>query len=83
MVESPLWTLLVSHVGATALLNPGLVAATAAAIAMSAITRNAYEKYGEALCLEAHSMPENYGFLGRRHALSEAGLDNGTRFVTG
>jgi hypothetical protein len=73
----------VSHVGATALLKPSLVAATAAAIAMAAITRNAYEKYSAALCIEAHSLPENYGFLGRRHALSQAGLDNGTRFVTG
>jgi hypothetical protein len=77
MVESSLWTPLVSHVGATALLQAGLVAATAAAIAMSAITRNAYEKYSTALCIEAHSLPKNYNSLGRRHALSQAGLDNG------
>ena len=69
-------------VGATALLAPGVATAAVAAIAVAAIAGNANEKYREALCVEAHSLPEN-GFLGGRHALSLAGLDNGTCFVAG
>jgi hypothetical protein len=82
VVEPSFWTSLMPVVGATALLAPGLAAAAVAAIAVAAITGNADEKYGVARCVEAHSLPEN-GFLGGRHALSQAGLDNGTRFVAG
>jgi len=83
VVQPSLWTPLVPVVGASALLMPGLAAAVGAAIALSAITGNTNEKHGLALCAEAHSLPENYGFLGRRHALSQTGLDNGTCFVAG
>ncbi len=83
MVEPPFGTPLMPVVGAAALLTPGLVAAVGAAIALAAITGNTNEEHGLALCAEAHSLPENYGFLGRRHASSQAGLDNGTCFVAG
>jgi UPF0716 family protein affecting phage T7 exclusion len=82
MVEPSFWAPLMTVVGATALLAPGVATTAVAAIAVAAITGNADEKYGEALCVEAHSLPE-YGFLGGRHALSQTGLDNGTRFVAG
>jgi hypothetical protein len=83
VVEPSLGTLLMTVVGAAALLAAGLVAAVGAAIAVAAITGNTNEEHGLTLCVEAHSLPENYGFLGRRHALSQAGLDNGTCFVAG
>jgi len=83
VVEPSFWTSLMPVVGATALLAPGLAAAAVAAIALASITGNANEKHGLTLCAEAHSLPENYGFLGRRHALSQTGLDNGTCFVAG
>jgi len=73
----------VAVIGAAALPAPRLVAAVDAAIALPAITGNTNEKHGLALCLEAHSLPENYGFLGRRHALSQTGLDSGTCFMAG
>jgi UPF0716 family protein affecting phage T7 exclusion len=83
MVEPSFGTSLMPVVGAAALLTPGLVAAVGAAIALAAITGNTNEEHGLALCVETHSLSENYGFLGRRHALSQAGLDNGTCFVAG
>jgi hypothetical protein len=82
MVEPSFWTPLMTVVGAATLLASGLAAAAVAAIAVAAITGNANEKYRVALCVEAQSLPE-YDFLGGRHALSQAGLDNGTRFVAG
>jgi len=83
VVEPSLGAPLMTVVGASALLMPGLAAAAVAAIALAAITGNANKKHGLARCAEAHSLPENYGFLGRRHALSQTGLDNGTCFVAG
>jgi hypothetical protein len=46
MVELALRTTLVTPVGATALLAPGLLAATAAAVAMATVTGNANKKQG-------------------------------------
>jgi len=83
MVEPSFGTLLVPLVGAPALLAPRLLAAIPAAITMPTITGRADEKYCLTLLTEAYSLPENYRILSRRHALSQAGLDNGTTFVAG
>jgi len=79
MVEPSLRTPLVTPVGATALLPPHRLAATGAAIAMPAITRYAEEKHCTATT--ENPLPENCFVWSRRHASSQAGLDNGTRFV--
>ncbi len=57
VVEPSFWTPLMTIIGAAALLTPGVAAAAVAAIAVAAITGNAKEKYGLALCVEAHSLP--------------------------
>jgi hypothetical protein len=83
MIEPSLRALLVAAVRATPLLPPRVFPAMWAAIAVSAITRGADEKYRETLWMAAHSLPQNCCVLIRRHALSQAGLDNGTCFVAG
>ena len=83
MIEPSFGTLLVPFVGALALLTPRLFAAMQAAIAVPAITGCTDEKYRLTPLTEAHSLPENCCVLSRHHALSQAGLDNGTRFVAG
>jgi hypothetical protein len=83
MIEPPFRALLVAAVRATPLLPPGLFPAMWTAIAVSAITRGADEKYRETLRMAAHSLPQNCCVLIRRHASLQAGLDNGTCFVAG
>jgi hypothetical protein len=83
MVEPSFGTLLVPFVGAATLVSPRPFAAVPAAIAVPAITGCADEKHRLALLTKAHSLPENRCVPNRRHALSQARLDNGTRFVAG
>jgi hypothetical protein len=83
MIEPSLWAPLVPSVGTAALLTPGLLAATGAAISMPAITGCANEKHRVTLFTKAYSLPENRCALNRRHASSQAALDNSTRFVAG
>ncbi|MBK5294725.1 MAG: hypothetical protein JJE04_23990 [Acidobacteriia bacterium] len=83
MIEPPFRALLVPSVGPPPLLPAGLIAAWGAAIAVSAITVRADEEHCLALLTETNSMKENRFAVHCRHALSQAGLDNGTRFVAG
>ena len=83
VVEPAFRALLVAGVGAPPLLPAGLCAAPAAAIAMSAIAVGADEEHGVALLTETDSLKENRFAVSLRHASSQAGLDNGTRFVAG
>ena len=83
MIEPAFQALLVSPVGAPALFAPGLRAAWGAAIAVPAITMRAEEKDRMALAAQTHSLKENRFAVNRRHASSQAGLDNGGYFVAG
>ena len=83
MIELALRTLLVPGVGHSPLLNANFLAASDAAIAMAAITVRADEKHHETLFAQADSLPEDRFVVSRCHAPSQAGLDNGSDFVTG
>ena len=84
MIEPPFWTLLMPLIGAAPLLTAGLLAAFGTAIAVTSIAVRADEKRLVAVLPQARSLKED-GFVAvnRRHALSQAGLDNGIRFVAG
>ena len=81
MIEPTLGAPLVTPIGATALLTPRLFPTPGAAIAVPAITGNADEKH--CVTIATYPMPKNYSVLSRRHAPSQAELDNGNRFVAG
>jgi hypothetical protein len=80
MIEPSFRTLLVPAVGGASLPLSGLLAAGGAAIALSAITVRAEEKYGVTLAAQTNPQPENR-FALHRHARWQAGLDNGSRSV--
>ena len=82
MIFPSLRALLVAAIGATPLTEPGLPAASAAAIALSTITAAAEEKDREAFAARASPPPEN-DFAQNRHACSQAGLDKGPGSVAG
>src|SRR5450432_1268111 len=83
VVLLPVRALLVPCVGRPPLLQPGLIAALDAAIAVPAITVLADEKYSAAL-LTATNPKKEYRFaMYQRHTEAQAGLDNEGRFVTG
>ena len=83
MIESAFHALLVQGVGPTPLSGAILFAASDAAIAMAAIAVRANEKHHETLFAQADSLPEDRFVMSRCHAPSQAGLDNGSDFVTG
>jgi hypothetical protein len=83
MIESSFRTLLVPPVGAPSLTPARKLAALGAAIAVSAITVRADEENRVTLCSKANSLPQNCFVVNLRHASSQAGLDNGRRFVAG
>ena len=83
MIEPAFRALLVPGVGHSPLLNASLLAALDAAITMAAITVRADEKHHETLFAQADALPENRFVVSRCHAPSQAGLDNGSGFVTG
>ena len=83
MIKAAFRALLVPGVGHSPLLNAGLLAALDAAIAMAAIAVRANEKHHETLFAQADSLPEDRFVVSRCHAPSQAGLDNGRRFVAG
>ena len=84
MIEPPFRALLVPFVGLAPLLTAGLFAAFDAAIAVSAIAVRADEKHRMTASAETRPLEENcFVAMNRRHALSQAGLDNGVRFVAG
>ena len=80
MIESSLGTLLVPAIGTSSLIEPGLLAADQAAIALPVITVGAEKEHRAACAAEANPQPENH-FAAHRHASSLAALDNGDNFV--
>jgi hypothetical protein len=68
MIELSLRALLVPFIGLPPLLVPGLIAAFGAAIAVTAITVRADEKYCVALATATNPMKENRFAVYRRHA---------------
>jgi len=82
MIQPPFRALLVPAIGAAPLTEPGLIAAGQAAVALSAIAVGTEEENGAACTAQANPMPQNY-FARRRHARSQAGLDNGNGSVAG
>jgi hypothetical protein len=83
MIEPSFGTPLMAVIGAPPLAGAGTLAAWSAAVALSAITVRADEEYGVTLVTEANSLPEYRFAMNCRHASSQAGLDNGTGFVSG
>jgi hypothetical protein len=82
MIFPSFLALLVSAIGAAPLMEPGLLAAVEAAIALSAIAARAEEKDGQAFAAPASPLSENH-FAQNRHASSQAVLDKGTGSVAG
>ena len=80
MIESSFRTLLVATVGLAALMEPGLMAASQAAIALTAITARTEKEHGAAVTGLANPQIKNY-FAIARHACWRAQLDNGNGFV--
>jgi hypothetical protein len=71
MVEPSFRTLLVPAIGAAQLLEPGLIAASEAAVALSAITARTEKEDRAAFTAKAKPLPENY-LAKNRHARSQA-----------
>ena len=80
MVQSPFRTPLVSAVGDAPLTQSCLVAASQAAVALSAVTVRTEKERRKTVPELANPLPENR-FPMRRHASPQAALDNGSRFV--
>ena len=83
MIESPFRALLVPPVGTPSLTPACGLAACRAAITMPAITMRTDEESCVTLWSEANPLPQNCFVVSLRHASSQAGLDNGRRFVAG
>ena len=83
MVEPAFHALLVQSIGPAPLLGSILLAASDAAIAVSAVAVRADEKHRATLFARANSLPENRFAVNRRLPPSPAGLDNSSSFVTG
>lgn len=76
VIEPSFETLLVATIGATPLTEPSLTAATQAAIALPTITADAEKKQRTTFAEQTKTLPQNH-FAMRRHACSQAALDNG------
>lgn len=83
MIEPPFQALLVAPVGTPPLTEARKLAALGAAITMPAITVRADKERRVTLWPEANPLPQNCFVVNLRHASSQAGLDNGRRFVPG
>jgi len=81
MIELPFGALLVAPVGAPPLLPAGLLAALIVAVAASAIAVRADEENRMTAWTKASPLPQNRFAVNRRHASSQAGLDNGSGLV--
>jgi hypothetical protein len=77
MVQPCFGALLVTAIGTAPLLEPGLAAASGAAITLAAITVPTNPEHGAASAAAADPLMENR-FV-NRHARQSAGLDNGRR----
>ena len=82
VVEFPFETLLVPAIRRTSLAQARLLPAYQAAITLPMVTVGAEEKQRAALGEKAKPLPQNH-FAMRRHADSQAALDNGSGFVAG
>jgi hypothetical protein len=80
MIEPSFRAVLVPAVGRATLTESGLVAASEAAIALSAVTARTEIEHRSAFAAKANPLPENQ-FVVSRHAFSQAGLDNDKGFV--
>ena len=83
MIEPSLRAPLVAAVGAPSLAEAGTLTAWGAAVALSAIAVCTDEEHRVTLVAQANPLPEYCFAMNRRHASSQAGLDNGTGFVAG
>ena len=81
MIEPSFLALLMPAIGTPPLAPASELAALRAAITVSAITVCADKENRVTPMPEAHPLPENCFAMNRRHASSQAGLDNGSRFV--
>lgn len=82
MIEPAFGATLMPEVGLKTLPAPGVVTASQAAIALSAVAVAAEPEHGVTLLPEANSLPKN-NFAVILHLPSRAGLDNGNGFVSG
>ena len=83
MIEPPFAALLVAPVGAPPLPAASLVAALAAAVAVSSIAVGADKENRLAALPKAKPLPQNRFAVNHRHASSQAELDNGSGLVAG
>ena len=83
MIKPAFPALLMPPVGTPPLFEPGLPAAFGAAIAMPAITVRTDEEDRVALPARTNPLKKNRFAVNRRHASSQAGLDNDGYFVAG
>jgi len=83
MIEPPFRALLVPPVGTPPLTTACELAALRAAITVSAIAVRADEENRETPWSKTNPLPQNCFVVNLRHASSQAGLDNGSDFVTG
>jgi len=81
MIPPSFRAVLVTAVGAAALIESGLITAGEAAIALPAVTARTEIEHRSAFTDQANPLPENQ-FAMPRHASSQAGLDNGNGFVS-
>jgi hypothetical protein len=80
MVQPAFRTPLVSAIGRTPLPQSCLVAASDAAVALSAVAMRTEKEHRKAVLEQANPLPENC-FPMRHHASPQGVLDNGSRFV--
>jgi len=78
MIQPALGAALVPVVGAASLLEPRLVAAGGAAIALSPVAVLTDPEHRVTSTAAANSLPKN-DFIAKSHARRKAGLDNGSR----
>jgi hypothetical protein len=83
MIEPSFGALLVTSVGPTSLAEAGLLTTFVTAVALPAIAMRADKEHRVTLVAEADSLPEYRFAMNRRHASSQAALDNGSGFVAG
>lgn len=82
MIEPAFGASLVPQIGATPLPESRAVTAGETAIALAAVAVQAEPEHGKARLRTANPLPEN-DFAVIVHLPSQAGLDNGNRFVSG
>lgn len=80
MIESSFRALLVPAIGATPLVQPGLLTAGQAAITLAAIKVRTEKKYGATFAQQTNTQPQDRLAM-NRHASLQAALDNGEAFV--